>query len=68
MNNIFAIYIIDVTKKCLNTNETEYWQTFRRFNDFHDFHLLVKKRVNYLYFNLRFYESKYAMLNLLKIT
>jgi hypothetical protein len=44
MNNIYAIYIIDVTMKSLVTSKIEFWQTYRRFNDFHDLHMLIKKR------------------------
>ena len=44
MNTIYAIYIIDVNKMCLLTNKLETWQTYRRFNDFHDLHMLVKKK------------------------
>lgn len=44
MNTIYAIYIIDVSKKCLVTNTVDSWQTYRRFNDFHDLHLLLKKK------------------------
>ena len=41
----YAIYIIDVTKVYLNSGKNEYWQTYRRFNDFYDFHLTIKKKV-----------------------
>jgi hypothetical protein len=45
MNTIYAIYIIDVTMKSLVTSKSEFWQTYRRFNDFHDLHMLIKKKV-----------------------
>jgi hypothetical protein len=53
LKSTYAIYIIDVTKEyeifnnnasSLNQNKSEYWQTYRRFNDFHDMHLILKKK------------------------
>lgn len=47
----YAIYIIDVKKIYQETNsnnKNEFWQTYRRFNDFHDLHLTIKKKFSQL--------------------
>jgi hypothetical protein len=41
----YVIYIIDDKKLFENKQQNEYWQTYRRFNDFYDFHLIIKKKV-----------------------
>ena len=41
----YAIYIIDITKQLDSSNKIDFWQTYRRFNDFSDLHLILKKRV-----------------------
>jgi hypothetical protein len=41
----YAIYIIDVTKQSDSSNKIDFWQTYRRFNDFSDLHLILKRRV-----------------------
>lgn len=47
LKSTYAIYIIDVTK-IFDDGKTknEFWQTYRRFNDFYDLHLFIKKKVN----------------------
>ena len=45
----YSIYIIDITKLNDLSGKVDYWQTYRRFNDFHDFHLIVKKNVILFY-------------------
>ena len=45
----YAIYIIDVKKIYENSSKNEIWQTYRRFNDFHDLHLTIKKKVDRKY-------------------
>ena len=46
LKSTYAIYIIDVTKIYPDNSRTnEYWQTYRRFNDFYDLHLNIKKKV-----------------------
>ena len=45
MKQTYAIYIIDVTKDYDDKTKNEYWQTYRRFNDFYDLHLIIKKKV-----------------------
>ena len=42
LKSTYAIYIIDVTKEFDDKSHYEYWQTYRRFNDFHDLHLILK--------------------------
>jgi hypothetical protein len=48
LKSTYAIYIIDVTKEYTNTasssNKNEFWQTYRRFNDFHDLHMILKRK------------------------
>lgn len=45
LKTTYAIYILDITKLNESNNKADYWQTYRRFNDFHDFHLIIKKNV-----------------------
>jgi hypothetical protein len=49
MKQTYAIYIIDVTKEYEDKAKNEYWQTYRRFNDFYDLHLIIKKKVSLAY-------------------
>jgi hypothetical protein len=45
LKKTYAIYIIDVTKLYpASPEQNDYWQTYRRFNDFYDLHLTIKKR------------------------
>ena len=46
LKSTYAIYIIDVTKVNETLNKSESWQTYRRFNDFYDLHLTIKKKVS----------------------
>jgi hypothetical protein len=46
MKATYAIYIIDVIKDFGDKTKNEYWQTYRRFNDFYDLHLIIKKKVS----------------------
>ena len=46
LKSTYAIYIIDVTKVNETLNKSENWQTYRRFNDFYDLHLTIKKKVS----------------------
>lgn len=46
LKRAYSIYIMDITKLNESTGKIEYWQTYRRFNDFHDFHLILKKNVS----------------------
>lgn len=49
LKSSYAIYIIDVTKIYPQNSElNDYWQTYRRFNDFYDLHLTIKKRFPHL--------------------
>ena len=45
LKTTYAIYIIDVIKDYGEKSKNEYWQTYRRFNDFYDLHLMIKKKV-----------------------
>lgn len=47
LKKAYSIYIMDITKLNESNGKIEYWQTYRRFNDFHDFHLIVKKNVSF---------------------
>ncbi len=49
LKKTYAIYIIDVTKiYSAAPQQNVYWQTYRRFNDFYDLHLTIKKRFSNL--------------------
>ncbi|CAF0922022.1 unnamed protein product [Brachionus calyciflorus] len=43
LKSTYSIYILDITMLNELTGKVEYWQTYRRFNDFHDFHIILKK-------------------------
>lgn len=48
LKSSYAIYIIDVTKQFDSSSKIEFWQTYRRFNDFSDLHLILKKKVGFI--------------------
>lgn len=52
LKKTYSIYIMDITKLNELNGKIEYWQTYRRFNDFHDFHLILKKNVSLFSFKI----------------
>ena len=41
----YTVYLISVEKQCHGSDIVEKWNVWRRYSDFHDFHMLLKEKV-----------------------